>query len=147
MKATTFAFLTETTCGEACWHAKEDICRCCCGGKNHGILLTPDGVQPTRNSKIDGYRYELLAVGFRNEIIDQCRDLMNSLPPRKIDRVTDTLTYTYKWQETDKGSPYRLKYATPQQCMLWQELSAYKDMERRDFILQGPSLLWKLVEV
>ena len=22
------AMITEQTCGDACWHAKEDICRC-----------------------------------------------------------------------------------------------------------------------
>ena len=31
--------LTEATCGFNCWLAKEHICRCSCGGKNHGIML------------------------------------------------------------------------------------------------------------
>lgn len=32
------ALYTEHTCGDACWHAHEDICRCSCGGRNHGCL-------------------------------------------------------------------------------------------------------------
>jgi hypothetical protein len=37
-----FAIMTEATCGEACWSAKEEVCRCSCGGKNHGIYKTDD---------------------------------------------------------------------------------------------------------
>jgi hypothetical protein len=55
--------LTEATCGAACWHAREEVCRCSCGGKNHGCLKSDNGVQPTRTAKIDGVRYELRGVG------------------------------------------------------------------------------------
>ena len=50
------------TCGDHCWHAKELVCRCSCGGANHGILLTKDGKQPTRTRKIDGNFYELVSI-------------------------------------------------------------------------------------
>lgn len=56
------AILTGHTCGEACWHAREEVCRCSCGGKNHGILRTADGIRPTRTRKIDGNFYELAAI-------------------------------------------------------------------------------------
>lgn len=55
------AILTGSTCGDACWHAREDICRCSCAGKNHGIL-TVGGTQPVRNSKVQGEFFELVAV-------------------------------------------------------------------------------------
>lgn len=55
------AILTGTTCGDACWHAREDICRCSCSGKNHGIL-TQGGTAPVRNSKVQGEFFELVAV-------------------------------------------------------------------------------------
>lgn len=55
--------LTGSTCGEACWHAKENVCHCSCGGVNHGCLLSPDGARPVRTAKIDGVRYELKAIG------------------------------------------------------------------------------------
>lgn len=50
------------TCGDHCWHAKELVCRCSCGGVNHGILLTKDGKQPQRTRKIDGKFYELVSI-------------------------------------------------------------------------------------
>ncbi len=47
------AYLTEHTCGEACWEAREDICRCACGGRNHGCMRSADGVQPARKGRGD----------------------------------------------------------------------------------------------
>lgn len=56
-----FAILTGSTCGDACWHAREEVCRCSCGGKNHGIL-NHGGERPKRTARIDGNLYELVAV-------------------------------------------------------------------------------------
>lgn len=56
-----FAIMTGSTCGDACWHAREDICHCSCGGVNHGIL-TRGGTSPVRNSKISGQFYELVSI-------------------------------------------------------------------------------------
>lgn len=58
----TLTILTQTTCGEACWEAREEICRCSCNGRNHGILRA-GGPRPDRTCKIDGYRYMLKGVG------------------------------------------------------------------------------------
>lgn len=55
------AISTGSTCGDMCWHAREDICRCSCGGVNHGILLV-GGSRPQRTAKIDGQFYELVAI-------------------------------------------------------------------------------------
>lgn len=30
------------SCNEKCWFAKGNICKCSCGGKNHGIGRKPD---------------------------------------------------------------------------------------------------------
>ena len=56
------AIYTERTCGDACWHAREDICRCSCVGRNHGILRNADGEQPVRTRRINGAMYTLHAV-------------------------------------------------------------------------------------
>jgi len=64
-----FSVLTSQTCGEPCWHAKEEVCRCSCGGKNHGCLLIPGGTKPERTAKIDGVPYRLLAVGERKDLV------------------------------------------------------------------------------
>jgi hypothetical protein len=55
------AILTAATCGHGCWHAREDVCRCSCGGQNHGILGR-GGERPTRTCRIQGALFELVAV-------------------------------------------------------------------------------------
>lgn len=130
MLASTVAFLTETTCGESCWHAKEEICRCSCGGKNHGILKTASGEQPTRQCKIDGRRYELLSVGTRIEICVQETELYAAIGK------------SASWHKSYLGE-YIVKYATIQQCEKWVELSEFKGLEYRDWFTKAPVLLWK----
>jgi len=55
------SILTAHTCGEPCWQAQEDVCRCSCGGANHGILNN-GGDKPNRTRKLDGRIYELIAI-------------------------------------------------------------------------------------
>ena len=143
------AFLTEATCGEACWEAREDICRCSCGGRNHGCLRDKNGVRPVRNAKIDGYRYELLAVG-PTGLYEQAEVINKAAGPKSTYGH-----YTYNWRETDSGAPARLKRATKEQLAKWPELKAYREtidairakesyawieVERK-----WPSLLWKRI--
>jgi hypothetical protein len=119
------AFLTEATCGEACWNAREEICRCSCGGKNHGCMKTADGTRPTRQSKIDGFRYELAAVG---SAYNRGSDSGMYVAAKKInDAVPCPVKYKYKWYETDKGAPARVKKATKDQFAKWPELKAMYD--------------------
>lgn len=135
------AFLTESTCGEACWHAREDVCRCSCGGKNHGCLRSEDGERPARTAKIDGYRYELKAVG--TGLYDEAKRINDSVGYKEIHRITPTLVYHYHWHETDKGAPARLKPATKDQRAKWPELSAYRDMKPWEYCY----LLWVRCEM
>lgn len=59
--------ITDATCGPICWAAREDTCRCSCGGARHGVLLAQDGAEsPRRECRIDGVRYVLAAVGVTN---------------------------------------------------------------------------------
>jgi len=141
MNAYVHAILSDITCGEACWCAREDVCKCSCGGKNHGILRTPDGTRPVRTAKIDGYRYELLAVGERHDLYPEIDRLMKALPFKSVNK---TMGYHYSWQDTDKGSPIRVKYATPVQVEHWAELTAFRGLERGEFIRKNISLIWKL---
>lgn len=137
------AFLSEATCGEACWEAREDVCRCSCGGKNHGCLRSPDGVRPVRNAKIDGYRYELKAVG-HDGLYDEAKAINKAAGYKAVDRVTDTLIYHYNWSETDKGAPARLRKATKEQVAKWPELKAYR--EQIDSIKSHDRWAWIDVE-
>ena len=135
-------FETEATCGEACWCAREDICRCSCGGKNHGILRDPNGKRPERTAKIDGYRYVLLAVGL-DGISQQAQDINHAAGPRRVDKVSDTLTYTYHWQDTDKGAPARVKPASKDQIARWPELTAWRGQDDWERYSNPVYLLWK----
>ncbi len=129
------AVLTETTCGEACWKAREDVCRCSCGGKNHGCSKTVNGIKPDRTAKIDGFRYKLLAVGrrFQDGLSTQARNINYDAPKLVIG------LYSRPWHDTDKGAPARIKSATKAQVAKWPELSAYRDVTYKG---GWPYLLW-----
>ncbi len=116
------AFLTDATCGEACWHAREEVCRCSCGGKNHGCLKTTNGEKPERTSKINGHRYILKAVGER--LWEEAVAINRSVGPYKIGKFG----YEYYWRETDIGAPARLKPASKEQLAKWEELATFKDL-------------------
>ena len=66
--------LTGTTCGFACWEAREEVCRCSCGGANHGILKN-GGEQPKRTCKIRSFWYELYSIGRGLDIGKECHAL------------------------------------------------------------------------
>ena len=125
------AILTNATCGEACWQAREDICRCACGGKNHGCLRSADGVRPTRTSKIYKHVYELEAVGWYRDLYDLARARNRANGPYRVETIPadpEPIVYTYFYHETDNGAPARLKPATKDQIARWPELAAYRDL-------------------
>lgn len=146
---------TEATCGEACWSALEDTCRCSCGGKNHGVLKTVDGIRPIRNCKIDGVRYQLKAIGKYSDIHKQSEELCQQAGPYKIDTYTvlndkneyETRDYKYYYGSTDKGSPARVKCASKLQIQNWIELGYFKSLDQYELYHNMPYLLWVKVEV
>lgn len=57
---------SDFSCNEACWYAKEDICRCICAGANHGLYKRdPNAPQPQREMRVKSKRYKLYAVSSR----------------------------------------------------------------------------------
>ena len=74
---------SEITCGEGCWSAKDNICVCSCSGRNHGIYRT--GEIPERTSKINGYRYKLIAVGKRSDLYPES-DKINATQLKSISK-------------------------------------------------------------
>lgn len=132
--STLISILTEATCGEACWSAREDICRCSCGGKNHGCLRDENGVQPVRTAKIDGYMYELQGVG---DGVEKAAQAINE---------ADGVTFYYA--ATSRDSMYRrlrAKLRTPTQSQIekWPELASYRNLERWEY---KPYMLWVRVD-
>jgi hypothetical protein len=133
------AMITEQTCGEMCWHAKEDICRCSCGGRNHGVLRTQDGIQPDRTSKIDGDMYTLIGVSKDYaDIYHKAQEINVAAGKYFVDKQH---SYSYTWRETDKHAPARLKPANQSQIERWTELTAYRNIERWEHVY----LLWQKV--
>lgn len=124
------SFHTNQTCGEPCWHAREDICRCYCGGRNHGCLKTADGIAPTRMAKIDGYMYRLKAFGNYRELYSQAKGMNESGKP-----ATTAGGYngdrTYYYRETDKGAWARLKPPSYEQTQRWSEYKQFHGLDRR----------------
>ena len=53
--------MSEATCGEACWQAREDVCRCCCNGANHGCDRKTSE-RPERTRRKGAHRYKLMAI-------------------------------------------------------------------------------------
>lgn len=148
--------LTDATCGEACWHARDEICRCSCGGRNHGVLRGKNGVQPKRSARIDGIMYSLEAVGLFDELYGKAEEINRQAGYKHVEEaslVCDSRgttihpdeqgraekarlaseghevywsQYRYEWQPTDSGAPARLKYSTESQIAKWPELTAWR---------------------
>ena len=54
--------LSQRTCAEQCWNAREDVCRCTCHGANHGCLLINGRPAPGRTKRTGDTRWRLHAV-------------------------------------------------------------------------------------
>lgn len=115
-----YATLTGHTCGDACWQAKEDVCRCSCGGKNHGILAN-GGNRPERTCRHGGAMYRLAEMGNHRDI-EQSRF-------RKVKDMGCEWYY-------DPYGPWIAKPASKSQ-LKWPELSAYH---------QGVYILWERLD-
>lgn len=157
------AILTSQTCGEICWHAQEDVCRCSCGGRNHGCLTVDGATRPVRTSKIDGVRYALAGVGLRADLVPDAKAIngqqwravepaqtcieasVGYFSPEEVAQARASgrkvwfVQYRYHWNETDAGAPARVKFATREQLAKWPELAGW-----RDRATEGVCLLWKI---
>ena len=123
--------LTSTTCGFACWEAREEVCRCSCGGRNHGILRD-GGEMPKRTCKIKGFWYELHAVG--RSVYWECHDLRiaenggTELGPDGHIKV---------YMDCRPGDSYHCRAAAPHQRK-WPEVA--------NLNLPYPYILWKRIK-
>lgn len=60
------SFYTDSTCSDACWYAREDVCHCMCNGANHGIYRNSGNTGLVeRTMRIKSKRYKLYAVSGR----------------------------------------------------------------------------------
>ncbi|MEI7881365.1 MAG: hypothetical protein WCG36_07150 [bacterium] len=154
--------LTEQTCGEACWHAHEKECRCSCGGRNHGILNTPDGQRPDRMCRMNGHVYKLAAVGGHDDLHAKACEINRQagysyMEPASLVADGQQMEATMElaarlraegkdvwwsqyygvWKTTEEGAPARVRYVTPAQLSGWTEVMAYQGPTDG-----GSALLW-----
>ena len=146
------AVVTSQTCGEACWHAREEVCRCSCGGANHGCLTHEGGTRPDRTCKIGGHFYKLKSVGRYRDIHSEAIEINREAGYASVDKPMlvvgstggKSMTaeeieaarqrgehiwwqqYRYTWNTAQDGSPARLKRPSASQ-LKWQELSGWKE--------------------
>lgn len=151
------SFFSDITCGEGCWNAHEEVCKCSCGGKNHGIHLR--GGNAVRNCKINGRRYELVAVGTHSDLWDEAceRIKQDAIESGKAwyenDELMETTSYfgeprTVKYRDPvrkDCLGDYELKYATLSQCLKWSELAYFGIADDRDRYHANAAILWRRV--
>ena len=149
------AYFSDMTCGENCWNAKEEVCRCECGGKNHGIHLR--GENAVRACKIRGRRYELVAVGTHSELFKQAQELVkqdaiasgkawyeNGELVERINYFGDNRVVRYRDPvRLDSLPGYELKYASLSQCLKWKELEYFGIADDRDRYHANAAILWK----
>ena len=140
------AILTEATCGEACWTAVHDVCRCSCGGANHGIRQR--GGEAERTCKVGSNRYRLIAVMTEAERpYTVARELIME---RQADQSPLNLALRSRW-----GPPnvIAVEPATRAQEK-WPELAVHAgwreprpdDGARLDIMARRPHLIWELMK-
>ena len=134
------AFLSQITCGEGCWKAREFVCKCSCGGKNHGCMKSEGGESPDRIAKIDGDRYKLIATGGR-ELYAEAKKLNEAGGYKYVDNRDPSHPYHYWWSETDPGAPARVKSASKVQLTKWPELKALSETP----MWEPKYLLWQKI--
>lgn len=97
------AVTTGTTCGMACWEAREDACHCSCGGRNHGIMRQQGAERPERTRRIQGRWYRLESIGTWGQINEAEYEINYGpmgRPLRRLKAVAQTATASQRnWPE------------------------------------------------
>lgn len=117
-----------TTCGEACWYAREDVCKCSCGGKNHGILKTKDGKKPERTKHSHGNLYKLVAVTDYKNAYDMVTNDYGSF----LDKFGYSKNYPSERMIYNKASESQLKWTEVLNITLNDDAEKYLVWEKSD---------------
>lgn len=122
--------MTATTCGAACWYAREPVCRCSCGGENHGVLLKDGAEQPVRQRRALGRVFELVAViiGYGKAHGYVRSDLAQG-------------GWGGKAPDLCRVGDFNVQSA-PKNAFKWPELKGFKPSR---FFQEHPHLIWKRV--
>lgn len=128
--------VTNTTCSFNCWEAVQDFCHCSCGGANHGILRSKDGVQPQKKCLIKGHRYVLQSVSNNWNLLADERDywILLSGFADIFHLPNDDRRIHRRWSTYEAGTPAYIRYPTPRQVESWPELQ-HLDKSKRIYLL------------
>lgn len=142
-------------CGDNCWEAKDDLCRCACGGRNHGIRKKQPHCHQIKRSCIAFESvYELLEVeqpaNAENELLptanELCRPILLDNKARTLNK--DAGIFYYPRAATDKKPVGYLPHAilrplTESQTTKWAEARAWRDINPLSYaIYSKPRALW-----
>ena len=122
--------LTEATCGEACWQAREDVCRCSCNGKNHACLRGQDR-RPERTRKLNGHLYQLVAVSAYREgsCLAEIEEPIDKTKAAFLVKVFAAgLWERYKYDSTP-GYPAKVKTASESEVARWPEFAGWRTVK------------------
>lgn len=127
----------EATCGLACWTAKQEICRCACGGKNHGILRDADitaGNVPVRKRRIGTTVYRLAHV-VKIPDRDTPREEARQQGWMGSERLCER--YGEKWPRTPTARTYRFPKAfySLVSKAAWEKWPETMHFDRRPYIV------------
>ena len=128
-----FTVLTGHTCGDHCWHARELVCRCSCGGANHGIMLR-GGTRPQRTRKIGGNFYELVSIVATDEGQTGCQANAMVKAELELKRVTNERFPGLTWMGYGSWRPEAhkpvLDMAITESQANWEEVKAVPNAVR-----------------
>ncbi len=142
----TVAIVTAATCGENCWIAAEDTCRCSCGGRNHGVLRSGNGQRPERTARIQGQMYRLVAVGTSGEI-------WTEMMARKEACWNEVYPAGHRYAglfdhgHNDRGARFWQRKASDSAVNSWPELTAARSFSPAAHWYEVPNhTLWERVD-
>ena len=74
------------------------------------------------------------------ELYGQAKEINEKNGPHTVDKITETLTYTYFWKETDPGAPARIKTVPYDALQRWTEFKQFHGMTKQEVWLlnSGP---------
>jgi hypothetical protein len=125
--------MTEATCAEGCWYAREYACKCSCAGRNHGALLQDGVEQPRRNCKIQGFRYVLGRVAVLDTVtLDQYQWSSRTA------RAMESRPYSIPANNM-AGALVWVKQSTEKQIAEWPEMADARELPR---YARRPYIVW-----
>ena len=114
------------TCGEDCWNAVCEDCKCSCGGVNHGIYKRT-GKRPDRTCREGAQRYKLAAVVhfagcdlFKRSVEQYMTRIALAGPLRYMSKWGSELEELETPVPVHEGYPLKLKCCSPSQ-LKWPE--------------------------